>query len=431
MLRAEIKIIRKTFYIGAITFSLELIMTGLSTFITIVVYISLGNDITAETVYSIMTIYDSLRPTIIIMFSEAISSIAEVHVSINRINEFLSKEDSEHVAVAHNCSLENDKEEKLDLSEITCEFPSISLQSVNAQWDSESSDIALKDINLNIDKNLLTAIVGPVGSGKSSLLNVILKELPISNGTMEIKGRISYASQEPWLFSASVRENIVFDDNFNEDRYKSVVEISGLEPDLASFPYGDRTIVGEKGKVLSGGQKARINLARCIYKDADIYLLDDPLSAVDTKVGKLLYEDCITKFLENKICILVTHQLQYLKSVGKIVILDGGKIVGEGTYEELQASGLGFAKLLQQFESDDQEQGENKDKNNKHLAVPEDDSLDPEILEEKVESGSIKATVYAAYFKAGGSKFVFALLVFLFILSQGVSNLSDYFISYW
>lgn len=170
----------------------------------------------------------------------------------------------------------------------------------------------------------LLAVIGPVGGGKSSLLHTILQELPLIEGTLEVKGEISYASQEPWLFAGTVRQNILFGLPMDKVRYNNVVNKCALERDFSLFPFGDKTIVGDRGVSLSGGQRARINLARAVYKQAEIYLLDDPLSAVDTHVGKQLFKQCITGYLKHKIVILVTHQIQYLQEVHNILYLEDG-----------------------------------------------------------------------------------------------------------
>lgn len=138
---------------------------------------------------------------------------------------------------------------------------------------------------------------------------------------MNINGTISYASQEPWVFAATVRQNILFGAKYEKSRYQEVVRVCALVKDFEQFPNGDLSIVGDRGASLSGGQKARINLARAVYRDTDIYLLDDPLSAVDIHVSKQLYEDCICGYLRNKTRILVTHQVHYLKNADQIVIL--------------------------------------------------------------------------------------------------------------
>lgn len=139
---------------------------------------------------------------------------------------------------------------------------------------------------------------------------------------MQINGIISYASQESWVFGATIRQNILFGAAFDKKRYSEVVEACALEKDFNQFPDGDSTIVGDRGASLSGGQKARINLARAVYRDVDIYLLDDPLSAVDIHVSKHLYDICINQYLENKTRILVTHQVHHLKNADHIIILN-------------------------------------------------------------------------------------------------------------
>ena len=156
---------------------------------------------------------------------------------------------------------------------------------------------------------------------QSSLLNVIMGELSPLIGSCVIKGKIAYAPQDAWIFSGTIRHNIICGFEFDAQRYKKVVKAAALERDFSLFPQGDQTAVGEKGISLSGGQKARINLARCLYVDADIYLMDDPLSAVDTHVGRHLFDQSVNGFLRDKIRVLVTHQLQYLKNVDQIIVL--------------------------------------------------------------------------------------------------------------
>jgi len=153
---------------------------------------------------------------------------------------------------------------------------------------------------------------------------MMLGELLPLRGTCEIKGRLAYSSQDPWIFSGTVRQNILCGLVYDPIRYHQVVQATELEQDFRQFPNGDGAQVGEKGISLSGGQKARISLARCLYVDADIYLLDDPLSAVDVQVGRKIFENAINGFLRDKIRVLVTHQLQYLKTVEHILIL--GKV---------------------------------------------------------------------------------------------------------
>lgn len=149
----------------------------------------------------------------------------------------------------------------------------------------------------------------------------LIAELPFCSGRCDLEGRASYASQEPWLFPASVRDNILFGRPFISEKYSRIVHVSALEDDLKQFPYGDMTMCGERGMSLSGGQKARINLARALYQESDIYLLDDPLSAVDSAVSRHIFEKCVQKHLKGHLRILCTHQLQYLPQADHVIVL--------------------------------------------------------------------------------------------------------------
>lgn len=392
---------------------------------------------TAQIAFSVAAVYTALNPVITILFSISISSLAEVNVSIKRMQKFMSYEEIETAKTidlplgASKTAINGVNESKPNV------LPKVILNNVSAKWSLEATDNTLKNVTLDVTKSQLVAVIGPVGSGKSSLFHVILKELPITSGTIRIDGRISYSPQEAWLFNGSVKQNILFGEDYDEEHYKQVVKVCALEPDFELLPFGDRTLVGEKGKALSGGQKARINLARCIYKKADIYLLDDPLSAVDAKVGKQLYEQCIKQFLKDKICILSTHQLQHLKNADKIIILKEGGIEIEGTYQELQTSGLDFAKVLQEFSSAEDEESEKrkmKSRQNSETVeqVNEDeDEETPKIVKEVMGRGTIKAKVYGEYFRSGGNWLMILTLVLTFLMSQSSANGGEYFLSYW
>ena len=155
------------------------------------------------------------------------------------------------------------------------------------------------------------------------MLSVILGELEPLSGSCTVRGRVAYASQEPWTFPGTIRQNILCGSPYDEQRYQRVIQVTALQADLDQFPHGDETLlVGERGiSVVSGGQKARIGLARCLYVRADIYLLDDPLSAADARVGRHIFTEAIRGFLGDKICILVTHHLEYLEEADRILII--------------------------------------------------------------------------------------------------------------
>ena len=219
------------------------------------------------------------------------------------------------------------------------EEPGVVVSEASCSWNQPLFSNTLSDITLNVRNGNLVAITGAVGSGKSSLLAAILGELPLHRGEISYHGKLAYVPQIPWVFSGTIRENILFGLPFNEEKFQQVVHICELTKDLTNFTKGDLTEIGQRGVTLSGGQKARVGLARAVYSDADIYLLDDPLSAVDTKVGRRLFESCILSHLSGRIRLLVTHQLQYLKDVDRVIVMDNGSIAHQGVYAEILDQG--------------------------------------------------------------------------------------------
>jgi ATP-binding cassette subfamily C (CFTR/MRP) protein 4 len=208
-------------------------------------------------------------------FSHAVEFFAEALVSVRRLEKFMKYQE---VGGKDANSIEPINHQKQSTA---C----LHMKNVKAKWNSHSSDYTLDDVTLEVKPGTIALVTGLVGSGKSSLLQVILGELPIESGELVVNGKVSYASQEPWIFSGSVRQNILFGTPMDSARYETVLMKCALVRDFELWPGGDRTIVGERGVMLSGGQKARISLARAIYREADIYLLDDPLSAVDPRVS--------------------------------------------------------------------------------------------------------------------------------------------------
>ncbi|CAG2164890.1 unnamed protein product, partial [Oppiella nova] len=262
-----------------------------------------------------------------------------------------------------------------------------------------------------------------------------------------------YASQEPWNFNNSVRNNILFGSEYDERRYNRVVEVCALERDLKILPFGDKTLVGEKGVQLSGGQKARINLARALYRDTDIVLMDDPLSAVDTAVAEHIFDKYATdpdEYLSDKIRILVTHQIQFVRKATQILVLNDGRCLGVGTYDQLQAQGLDFMQILSEQEREAAEHNRELQRtlsvSSGHKAEPnllrprnqsrrasvalsemevvntevidDDYTGDPKIQDEQREVGAIDGKIYWEYIKAGAGPILFTLTILstLFII---------------
>lgn len=410
--------------------SCSLVLNRTAVFFCIVIYVITGNTLTASYAFTTASFY-RLMNTVTMFFPMAVSQFAEMLISIKRIKEFLMYEELSpellHIENGFG-SFTNEKSDVKDLVIKSRLSPGVKMKNVAVKWLKNLSDNSLEDITLDATADDLFAIVGPVGSGKSTLLHVILQELPPVEGTLNVSGTVSYASQEPWLFGASVRQNILFGLEYDEKKYREVVKVCALERDFTLFSHGDKTLVGERGVSLSGGQRARINLARAVYKDADIYLLDDPLSAVDTHVGKQLFEDCICGYLKNKCVFLVTHQLQYLKNVSKIILLKDGQIQLSGSYKDLKNSETNFTKLLADIE---EEEEESKHKEQKLKDTDENDNEVQKLAKEEKGTGNISWHVYKSYMNAGGHWYKCVLLALVFVLSQALDSISEYFVTIW
>ena len=188
-------------------------------------------------------------------------------------------------------------------------------------------------------------VVGKVGSGKTSLLQAVLGEMACSHGKVATAGSFAFTAQEPWIRNASLRDNVLSNAPYDEERYKLALEACALGPDLDMLPAGDMSEIGEKGINLSGGQRHRVALARALYANADVYLLDDPLSAVDAHVGNHLFERCICGAMAGKTRVLVTHQTQFADSADMIYVMDDGMVTHSGTYSQLVDQGVEFSTL--------------------------------------------------------------------------------------
>ncbi|CAH1105147.1 unnamed protein product [Psylliodes chrysocephalus] len=430
----EMKYIRYTSVIRAFLMSCILMLNRCAIAVCILVYVLTGNPLTATYAYTV-TSYYRLLYTITNFFPSAISQSAEMYISIKRIQKFLKYEeiDLEPQFIPENFI--NGKENGF-ISSLSIEMKTrgekarITIQNASVKWLKSITDNCLENISIDISAGNLAAIVGPVGSGKSTLLHVIMKELVPVQGYVSVEGVVSYASQEPWLFGGSVRQNILFGLKFDQKKYNEVINVCALQRDFTLLPHGDRTLVGERGVSLSGGQRARINLARAIYKEADIYLLDDPLSAVDTHVGKQLFQKCICGYLSSKCVILITHQLQYLKKIKTIYLLKDGRIETSGSYSDLKNSNTDYSKLLADIEEEEEVA---RKKSIMHISQDEPDENYEIQVQQKEEKGTgkIAGKVYMSYAKAGGSLLRGITLAGAFILCQFLESSSEYFVTFW
>nr|CAH7718236.1 unnamed protein product [Callosobruchus chinensis] len=498
--KLELDVITKTSYIKGMSTGMMVFTERLILYVTLVTHVFLGNHLTGDIVFSLAQIFNIVQHYVAFNFPNAIATYSEAKVSVHRIETFLLLEETteKQLQSAENCKKKikdnagkrsNSKTDKIgnnvlnhtdhskdaksndvdaalkvknaneapkdcnDMVNGPKDSPTevnnilnqnhespintamIALKDCNATWIGKDT-LALKDLNLIIKPGSLCCVVGNVGAGKSSLLHLLLKEMPVSKGKAEVNGSVSYASQEPWLFSSTVKDNILFGKPYAQDRYDAVVRVCALEADLDQLPYGDRTLVGERGAILSGGQRARVNLARTVYSESDIYLLDDPLSAVDTHVGKHLFQECIKKFLKEKTRILVTHQLQFLKEADQIVLMKEGKIMEVGKFDTIENL-LCFAENNQcDTESNISQNKEKADQDMErsvHLDSYVSPNADKEAEEEDdlIEKGAIPTSTYLEYCKAGTGVTVLILLIILLMLAQMASNACDLWLRHW
>ncbi|KAK8457009.1 hypothetical protein SEVIR_3G114300v4 [Setaria viridis] len=263
---------------------------------------------------------------------EVMSIMIQVKVSLDRIGEFLAEDEFQDDAVDRTCMPNSTM--------------SLTVRNGVFSWDPSKGIATLKGINVTAMRSEKIAVCGPVGAGKSSLLCAMLGEIPRMSGSVSVSGSIAYVSQTSWIQSGTVRDNVLFGKPMNNEEYEKAIRCCALDKDIENFPHGDLTEIGQRGLNMSGGQKQRIQLARAVYNDADIYLLDDPFSAVDAHTAATLFNDCVMEALENKTVILVTHQVEFLSKVDKILVMENGEITQDGTYQELLQSGTAFEQLV-------------------------------------------------------------------------------------
>ncbi|KAG0693348.1 ABC protein [Suillus ampliporus] len=310
----------------------------------------------------------------------------------------------------------------------------------------------VRNVTMTIPRGRLVAVVGRVGSGKSSLLQGLIGEMRKVSGHVSFGGRVGYCPQTAWIQNATLRDNIIFGQPFEEDRYWRILETACLLPDLQLLPDGDLTEIGEKGINLSGGQKQRVNIARALYFDPDIVIFDDPLSAVDAHVGKSLFQDAIVGALRNcgVTVILVTHAIHFLSQVDQIYTLNNGVITECGTYHELISRGGDFARLDLEFGG---HASEGKDEDHVEEVIPqtgvtiEDVKLKSRkareeatgcgklegrlIIKEKRSTGSVSWGLYWTYLVAGRGSIIGPLVVFFMLAMQGSQILNSYTLVWW
>ncbi|KAJ3061387.1 ABC transporter C member 13 [Podochytrium sp. JEL0797] len=407
-----------------------------------------GVNVTAGIIFPAAALFGLLVMPLI-QFPQVLNSVITAVVSWNRIYNFLVAPDREQVPVS---VLENfaislqgaafhwpstvvvdsapKKEPKRPKrGKKVAEDPPLELKE---PMKAEPPRNVLVNLDLHIEKGTFVAVIGSVGSGKSSLLSAILGDLEKSAGKISTNGRIAYCTQQPWIRTGTIEENVVFGDEVNHDKLKLAVTCTCLASDLANMPSGLQTVLGEKGSSVSGGQKTRISLARAVYSNADIFLLDDPLSSLDAKVSRTVFNDCFKTALKGKTIVLATHNHDILKETDHIVFIqESGEII-QGTHEELmmRREFTDFVTTVDDSKSASVAKVGPVRSASVHAAGKE---LDPTsiIVAEESETGGVKAETYASYVRACGGWATIWALVTIIVLQQACGVIQNQWLTWW
>ena len=421
--------------------------------VSFILYSTLGGEISPAIVFPALTLFSGLFQTILVI-PQGLTALVVAQVSWKRIVDFLMAEEMSGLTnetSKDGLSLSIEGSWKWDKAKVAAEIISVPKPSgwklrkdkkegqvLNVEPEKEVEPFALQNILLKIKTGSKVGVVGPVGSGKSSLLSAIIGEMPQTAGSINRYGKLAYCNQQPWILTETVQGNIVFNQQVDEDKVNKILSTVGLDSDLKMFPDGKMTGIGEKGVNLSGGQKARVALARAMYQESDIYLLDDPISALDAQVGKLVFDQAIKKYLAPKTVILVTHQLHLVPDLdyvivmnqGKSIFLTLGKVAEQGTYQELMARNELLTELMKSYSID-----EKTEDNGVKVIETIDKHIDEEkegiIAPEDQERGAVKSNVYWSYIMACGGVPYISILVTAALLNSGTQLITNLWLSWW
>ncbi|KAJ0001946.1 hypothetical protein NQD34_001742 [Periophthalmus magnuspinnatus] len=445
--KKEMRNIRHSRYFEIANINIITIWPVIVTVITFLVHTAFGLPLNPANAFTTIAIFNALRISLTVT-PITVRALAAAAVSVGRLQKILRLKnpepylirgkDEDLAVVLENATLswarpdeetkpKTQTEEKERLSE-----PQLEVKPT------------LKNISFTLPKGKLLGVCGNVGSGKSSLIAAILEQMYLQQGSVAASGIFAYVAQQAWIFHGTVQENILMGERFEQHKYEKVLDVCSLRADLKILPYGDQTEIGERGLNLSGGQKQRISLARAVYSNRDIVLLDDPLSAVDAHVGKHIFEECIKKELHGKSVILITHQLQYLEFCDSILLLEDGEIVESGHHLELMGFNKRYAQLISNYQM---QQSQVRQFTMKHTTTKDgrmmifsvsfnilyspEAPVDKDQLVKQETKGTMKWRIYYSYAKAAGGLCVVFLMSAIFVLQVGFTVFGNWWLSYW
>lgn len=417
--------------------------------VTFLLYSKSCDQLTAFQIFTLISTLNVIRFSVSVSMGETLHLLADAKVSLKRIQNFLQSvssvkfqempKDSSNSG-KDNPGFHNIFDQQLNFAALISRqsensssqgenaSPCISLKNVCCSWNEKDGLRTLQNITMDIYTKHFVAITGTVGSGKSSLLQTILGELPQTTGEMKCYGSIAYCPQLPWVFSGTVRENITFGKPFDNVRYQTIVNACSLQKDFQQLPKGDLTNIGQRGVCLSGGQRARTCLARTLYTNADIILLDDPFSAVDARVANHLFSECIQGLLSEKCRVLVTHHHEFLTRADEIFVLSDGKVVEHGTYDFLLTKDVLSNPEVVQNEISKRSSGsfEHSERltplrrrSTSRSLQSRNEAIDLKENDEERKVGSVTWSLYWQYFRSAYPVIRLLCLFLLVLLAQG------------
>lgn len=454
------------------------VMPILASMLTFITYSLSNHVLSAAPIFSSLALFNALGVPLEIL-PVAVGRAVDANASIKRISHFFDAEELQDEVTWH---LDHEKAVTVEHADFTWEEgisctaysglgsttkvkasgsvdnkphdsgPSqTSINVGDAQSSSDSSaqesteqrmeSFKITNVNLSIARKKFVAVIGSVGSGKSSLLSALAGDMRRSSGSLTLGASRALCSQNPWIQNTTVKENVLFGKDFNKPWYDAVIDACALVPDIAMLPNGDATEIGERGVTISGGQKQRLNIARSIYFDAGIILMDDPLSAVDAHVGRHILDNAICGLLREKCRILATHQLHFIHRADKIVWMKEGAIYKVATFPELLETDAEFRMMMQTTSHEDEKHdshGQEDIDGSKSGEATEVEASLPERIQpaalmqqEERATGSVSWRVYTEFIKASGSLWNIAAVILVLSLAQGANILTSLWLSWW
>uniref|UniRef100_A0A7N8X1N9 ATP-binding cassette, sub-family C (CFTR/MRP), member 12 n=1 Tax=Mastacembelus armatus TaxID=205130 RepID=A0A7N8X1N9_9TELE len=434
----EKKQLKRVSYVQNANSNITTIIPTLATILTFIVHTLLGLNLNTSDVSTIITCTSIFKD-----MNNIVSLFQKLLLIQNPDPYLIQQEDSDSAIVMKNAILSWSKPDNQPLPAASSENR-VKGHEVDEASHNEKTDIlpTLKNISFTLKlcvfylKGNLLGICGNVGSGKTSLISSILEQMHLLQGSITADGTFAYVSQQAWIFHGTVQENILMGEPLDQAKYlRNYLDVCSLRADLAILPYGDQTEIGERGLNLSGGQKQRISLARAVYSNKDIFLLDDPLSAVDAHVGKHIFEECIKKELQGKSVILVTHQLQYLEFCDDILVLEDGEIQEAGNHQALMKANGRYAQLISNYQKRANKNGSYVNYalilSNPVSSLAPEKAGDQLVSQESSTEGSVSWRVYHHYCQAAGGYIITFLALLNIFLLIGSTAFSNWWLSFW